>query len=71
MEAFGVHEDLEVYKKLLNIFPKGRYIPSSILLADLDYYPEQLECGMEIMDKISFHGMILINFFIVIFNNTI
>ena len=31
MEKFGVHKDLASYKKLLNVFPKGRFIPENRL----------------------------------------
>ena len=33
MEHFGVHKDLASYKKVLNVFPKGRYIPENRLQA--------------------------------------
>ena len=35
MEKFGVHKDLESYKKLLNVFPKGRFIPENRLQVTL------------------------------------
>ncbi len=30
-QEYGVHKDLEVYKRLLDIFPKGKMVPENML----------------------------------------
>lgn len=30
MKEFGVHEDLEVYKRLVDLFPKGKMVSKNI-----------------------------------------
>lgn len=49
MEHFGVHKDLASYKKVLNVFPKGRYIPENRLQADFYHYPKQQDCATRIL----------------------
>jgi len=50
MEHFGVHKDLSSYKKLLDVFPKGRYIPENRLQADFHHYPKQQDCATRLLD---------------------
>lgn len=59
MEKFGVQEDIEIYKALLDIFPKGKYIPDNYFLADAWYHPEQLDCGLEILTKMEYYGILM------------
>lgn len=51
MDEFGVNKDLETYKALLNIFPKGKYIPRNIYQAMTNYYPEHQNVAMELLIK--------------------
>ena len=51
MEKFGVHKDLDSYKKVLNVFPKGKYVPENRLQADFFHYPKQQDCCTKIMGK--------------------
>ncbi|KAK2581428.1 hypothetical protein KPH14_005103 [Odynerus spinipes] len=51
MEAFNVHKDLEVYKALLNILPKGPYIPRSYYQTVLRYYPKHQDVATEVLEQ--------------------
>jgi len=51
MEAFGVHRDLVSYKKLLDVFPKGKMIPENRLQGDFFHYPKQQECATSLLHK--------------------
>jgi len=49
MEKFGVHKDLASYKKVLNVFPKGKYVAENRLQADFFHYPKHQDCANKIM----------------------
>lgn len=41
MEEFGVHRDLEAYKKILDTLPKGQYIATNMWQVEFQHYPKQ------------------------------
>lgn len=41
MDQFGVAKDLEVYKKLVDILPKGKYLPVNMIQEMFMHYPRQ------------------------------
>jgi len=51
MEHFGVHRDLGSYKKLMEVFPKGKMIPENRLQADFFHYPKQQQCATSLLQK--------------------
>jgi len=51
MEEFGVHKDLEVYKSLIDILPKGKFIPSNIIQAEFMHYPKQQQCMIDLLQQ--------------------
>jgi len=51
MERFGVHKDLGSYKKLLDVFPKGKMIPENRLQGDFFHYPKQQQCAVTLLHK--------------------
>jgi signaling intermediate in Toll pathway protein len=51
MEQFGVHRDLGSYKKLMEVFPKGKMIPENRLQADFFHYPKQQQCATVLLQK--------------------
>ena len=51
MERFGVHRDLASYKKLFNVFPKGKYVPENRLQADFFHFPRQQECALVLLSR--------------------
>lgn len=59
MEEFGVNKDLEVYKSLIDILPKGKYIPTNIFQAEFQHYPKQQQCIIDVLEQMEDHGKYL------------
>lgn len=53
MEAFGVEKDLEVYKALVDVMPKGVFIPQNIIQSGFFHYPRQQEVLVDVLHKMS------------------
>ncbi|KAL1285150.1 Evolutionarily conserved signaling intermediate in Toll pathway [Trichinella pseudospiralis] len=51
MKEFGVHKDLESYKRLLEIFPKGKMIPRNFMQVEGMHYPKQQQCCIDVLDE--------------------
>ncbi|KAL2717232.1 hypothetical protein V1478_012932 [Vespula squamosa] len=51
MEVYGIHKDLEAYKALLNIFPKGPYIPKNYFNAVFRYYPKHQDVATDVLQQ--------------------
>lgn len=49
MDEFGVNKDIEVYKALLNIFPKGTYVTTNRY--QLMHYPKQQDTALRLLAK--------------------
>lgn len=49
MEAYGVHKDLETYRALADIFPKGKYVPENRFQVEFAHYPKQQDCMVRIL----------------------
>ncbi|XP_043280952.1 evolutionarily conserved signaling intermediate in Toll pathway, mitochondrial [Venturia canescens] len=58
MDEFGVSEDLEIYKRLIDIMPKGRFISKSPMAADFMYYPKQQQIIIDLLEKMETNGVI-------------
>lgn len=58
MESFGVHKDLEVYKSLIDILPKGKFIPTNIFQAEFMHYPKQQQCAIDLLQQMEDNGVI-------------
>lgn len=58
MDEFGVDKDLESYKKLLDVFPKGKMLPSNNIQAEFLHYPKEQKCAVYILDKMEDKGVI-------------
>ena len=58
MDEFGVNEDLEVYKKLLDVMPKGKFISTSPMQADFMHFPKQQQCIVDLLEKMETNGVI-------------
>lgn len=41
MELFGVNKDLAVYKALIDVMPKGKFIPENSFQVEFQHYPKQ------------------------------
>ncbi|XP_055379107.1 evolutionarily conserved signaling intermediate in Toll pathway, mitochondrial [Condylostylus longicornis] len=58
MESFGVHTDIEVYKALINVMPKGKFIPTNIFQAEFMHYPKQQQCIIDLLEQMEDCGVI-------------
>lgn len=57
MEQFGVQKDLEVYKSLINVLPKGKFIPTNIFQAEFMHYPKQQQCAIDLLQQMEDNGI--------------
>lgn len=56
MVDFGVATDLEVYKALLDVMPKGKFIARTMFQAEFQYYPKQQECITVFLEQMEDYG---------------
>lgn len=56
MPEFGVERDLAVYNKLLDVFPKGVFVPRNFIQRMFNHYPRQQECGVQILEQMENYG---------------
>lgn len=56
MEDFGVHKDLEVYKALINVMPKGKFIPTNSFQSEFQHYPKQQQCIVDLLEQMEDNG---------------
>jgi len=57
LQEFGLHKDLESYKALLQVFPKGVLIPQNIFQRMFMHYPAHQICCIKLLDKMEWHGV--------------
>ncbi|CAG9774032.1 unnamed protein product [Ceutorhynchus assimilis] len=51
MKDFGVHRDLEVYRSLIDVLPKGKFVPQNIIQAEFMHYPKQQQCIIDLLSQ--------------------
>lgn len=56
MREFGVQKDLEVYKALVDVLPKGKFIPENIFQAEFLHYPKQQQCAVDLLEQMEDNG---------------
>lgn len=56
MEPFGVHRDIEVYKALMNVLPKGKFIPTNIFQSEFMHYPKQQQVIIDLLEQMEDNG---------------
>lgn len=56
MEEYGVHKDLAVYKALIDVMPKGKFIPQNIFQAEFMHYPKQQQCIIDLLEQMEDNG---------------
>ncbi|XP_028162489.1 evolutionarily conserved signaling intermediate in Toll pathway, mitochondrial [Ostrinia furnacalis] len=57
MKEFGVQKDLEVYKALIDVLPKGKFIPTNIFQAEFMHYPKQQQCAVDLLEQMEDNGV--------------
>lgn len=48
---------LQVYKEIMNVFPKVKMIPTSMWQEEFQHYPIQQDCGVNILHQMEYWGM--------------
>lgn len=57
MDEFGLEEDLSTYNKILDIFPRGKFAPRSMIDAFWPRSTPQLELCLELLTKMEENGV--------------
>uniref|UniRef100_A0A182WK42 Evolutionarily conserved signaling intermediate in Toll pathway, mitochondrial n=1 Tax=Anopheles minimus TaxID=112268 RepID=A0A182WK42_9DIPT len=57
MEDFGVNKDIAVYKALIDVMPKGKFIPTNIFQAEFMHYPRQQQCIIDLLEQMEDNGV--------------
>lgn len=58
MKKFGVHKDLETYKKIIDIFPKGRMIQTNMFQVEFMHYPKHQQCAIDVLEQMEDNAVI-------------
>ena len=56
MKLFGVHRDLEAYKKLIDVFPKGKMVATTFWQVEFMHYPKQQNCAIDVLEQMEDFG---------------
>lgn len=56
MKEFGVEKDLEVYKSLMDVMPKGKFVAQNIMQAEFQHYPKQQQCMIDLLEQMEICG---------------
>ena len=57
MEQYGVHRDLEAYKALMDVFPKGRMVPTNMFQVGGIFYAKFQWCALDILNKLEHYNL--------------
>ncbi|CAG9799079.1 unnamed protein product [Chironomus riparius] len=57
MKEYGVQRDLVVYKKLIEVMPKGKFIPTNLFQVEFQHYPKQQQCIIDLLDQMEDNGV--------------
>ncbi|KTG33041.1 hypothetical protein cypCar_00016906 [Cyprinus carpio] len=57
MPEFGVEQDITVYNKLLDVFPKEVFVPRNFIQRMFNHYPRQQECGVQLLEQMENYGL--------------
>nr|CAG4642564.1 EOG090X07J4 [Evadne anonyx] len=58
LEEYGLNRDLDTYKKILDVLPKGKMIPTNVFQAEFTHYPKQQQCAIDVLEKMEDNGVI-------------
>lgn len=58
MKHFGVNKDLEVYKALIDVMPKGKFIATNMFQAEFMHYPKQQNCIIFLLDQMEYNNVL-------------
>lgn len=58
LDEFGVNEDLETYKKLIQVMPAGKFVPQNFLQSEFMHYPKHQQCIIDLLQKMEDNGIL-------------
>lgn len=61
LDEFGVNEDLETYKKLIQVLPAGKFVPQNYLQSEFMHYPKHQQCIIDLLQKMEDNGKIVVS----------
>lgn len=56
LDEFGVNEDLETYKLLIQVMPAGKLVPQNYLQSEFMHYPKHQQCIVDLLQKMEDNG---------------
>lgn len=56
MKEFGVHKDLQTYKALIDVLPKGKYVPRSMFQSEYYFHPREQQCIVDLLEQMEDNG---------------
>lgn len=59
MKEFGVEKDLEVYRQLVDVMPKGKFVAQNVLQAEFMHYPKQQQCILELLCQMEYNRKLM------------
>lgn len=59
MSKFGVNKDLVVYKALIDVMPKGKFIPQNAMQVEFQHYPKQQQCMIDLLEQMEDNGVMV------------
>lgn len=59
LDEFGVNEDLETYKKLIQVLPAGKFVPQNYIQSEFMHYPKHQQCIIDLLQKMEDNGKIV------------
>ncbi|XP_054859137.1 evolutionarily conserved signaling intermediate in Toll pathway, mitochondrial [Eublepharis macularius] len=57
MVEFGVEKDINIYNKILDIFPKEVFVPRNFIQRMYNHYPRQQECAVQVLEQMETYGV--------------
>ncbi|KAI3411933.1 hypothetical protein GPALN_001991 [Globodera pallida] len=57
LQAYNLHKDLDIYKALMDVLPKGDLIPKRVIQRMFWHFPQQQACAIELMDMMEWHSV--------------
>jgi len=58
MKEYGLEKDLDAYKMIFDLFPKGILIPKGVIQAGFFHYPRQQDCAVLVLRQMEFEKVL-------------
>ncbi|XP_069783125.1 evolutionarily conserved signaling intermediate in Toll pathway, mitochondrial [Narcine bancroftii] len=57
MPIFGVERELDIYNRLLDVFPKEVFVARSYIQRMFNHFPRQQECAVQVLEQMENYGV--------------